>query len=127
TGGALTAQVQIRTLEQKQAVAEYARTALKAVGDVENSLAAAKSLSERAELLEQAVGDQKRVRDLIESSYRVGRADLRAVEQQEISVHNAQLDLLRVRTDQLIQRVNLHLALGGSFEHPAPPTVAQQN
>ena len=39
-GGALKAQVEIRTAEQKQAVAEYARVALRAFSDVENALAA---------------------------------------------------------------------------------------
>jgi outer membrane protein TolC len=35
-GGALKTQVEIRTLEQKEAVAQYARLALRALGDVEN-------------------------------------------------------------------------------------------
>jgi hypothetical protein len=28
--------------------------------------------------------------------------------------------LLRVQSEQLVQRVNLHLALGGSFAEPSP-------
>jgi NodT family efflux transporter outer membrane factor (OMF) lipoprotein len=127
TGGALTAQVEIRTLEQKEAVAQYARIALRALGDVETALAASHSLATQADLLAQVVAEQKKARDLLQSSYRVGRADLRSIEQQELSLHAARLDALRVQTDQLIQRVNLHLALGGSFEHPVPPTLAQKN
>jgi hypothetical protein len=34
---------------------------------------------------------------------------------------DARIALLGVRAEQLSQRVNLHLALGGSFEAPPPP------
>ena len=38
---------------------------------------------------------------------------------------DARIALLAVRAEQLAQRVNLHLALGGSFEpSPATPTPA---
>jgi outer membrane protein TolC len=46
----------------------------------------------------------------------VGKTDLRSVQQQHLNVYAARLSLLRVQSDQLAQRVNLHLALGGSFE-----------
>jgi outer membrane protein, multidrug efflux system len=117
-GGALTAQVQIRTLEQKEAVADYARIALRALGDVENALAASESLATRADLLSRSVAEQTRALELTQTRFRVGRADRRAVEQQQLSVHSARVALLNVRSDELAQRVNLHLALGGSFETP---------
>jgi NodT family efflux transporter outer membrane factor (OMF) lipoprotein len=118
-GGALQAQVEIRTVEQKEAVAQYASLALRALGDVENALAAGKTLAERDQLLQRIVTDNQRLLDLIQTSYRVGRADLRAVQQQQISLHAAKLALLRVQGEQLAQRANLHLALGGSFAAPA--------
>jgi multidrug efflux system outer membrane protein len=123
TGGGLEAQVEIRTAEQKEAVAQYARTALRAIGDVENALAAAQALAERETLLQQVVAENRRALTLTQSAYRVGRLDLRSVEQQQLSVHAARIALLRVQSEQLTQRVNLHLALGGSFEmrRPAPP------
>lgn len=117
-GGALKTQVAIRTLEQKQAVAEYARMALRALGDVENGLAAAQTLAERRGYLEQAVAENQRALTLTQASYRVGRTDLRAVQQQQLSLHAARLTLLRVQSEQLSERVNLHLALGGSFGQP---------
>jgi multidrug efflux system outer membrane protein len=120
-GGALQAKVQIRTLEQKEAVADYARVALRALGEVENALAASASLATRAALLADSVNEQTRALELTETSFRVGRADRRAVEQQRISVQNARMALHNVRTDELAGRVNLHLALGGSFAPPATP------
>jgi multidrug efflux system outer membrane protein len=137
TGGALATQVEIRTLEQKEAIAQYARTALSALGDVESALAAAQSLAEREATLWRVLTDQERVLELSQTSYRVGIGDLRAVQQQQVNVHAARLALLRVQSEALTQRVNLHLALGGSFEaltepspnestHPEPKATAQK-
>jgi len=115
-GGALQAQVEIKTLEQKEAVADYARMALRAIGDVENALAAGKTLDEREQLLQATVTDNQRALELTQTSYRVGKSDLRAAEQQHLNVYATRLALLRVQSEQLAQRVNLHLALGGSFK-----------
>src|SRR5512139_300464 len=115
-GGALQAQVEIKTLEQKAAGADYARMALRAIGDVENALAAGKALDERGRILQATVADNQRALELTETSYRVGRSDLRAVQQQQLGVYAARVALLRVQSEQLAQRVNLHLALGGSFQ-----------
>jgi outer membrane protein, multidrug efflux system len=122
-GGGLKTQVVIRTLEQKEAIAQYARMALRALGDVESALAATQTLAERETMLRQVLTDHERVLELARTNYRVGSGDLRAVQQQQVNVHSAQLALLRVQSEQLAQRVNLHLALGGSFEAP-PPTTA---
>lgn len=115
-GGALKTQVKIRTLEQKESVAQYARLALRALGDVENTLAAGNTLAERDQLLQRTLADNQRALSLAKTSYRVGRGDLRAVQQQSLNVYAAQLALLRVQSEQLTQRANLHLVLGGSFE-----------
>jgi outer membrane protein, multidrug efflux system len=115
-GGALRTQVSIRTLEQKEAVAEYARLALRALGDVENAVAATQTLAAREQLLQRVVSDNRRALELAGSSYRTGKTDLRPVQRQQLNVYSAQLALLRVQSEQLAQRANLHLALGGSFE-----------
>jgi outer membrane protein TolC len=115
-GGELQAQAEIRTLEQKEAVADYARMALRALGDVENALSAEKTLAERDQVLQKTVDDNQRALELTETSYRVGKTDLRAVQQQQLDLYTAKLALLRVQSEQLAQRVNLHLALGGSFQ-----------
>jgi outer membrane protein TolC len=124
-GGELQTQVEIRTLEQKEAVADYARMALRALADVENSLAASEALADRQDLLEQALADNQRALDLARTSYRIGRSDLRAVEQQQINLLSARQALLRVQSERLSERTNLHLALGGSFE-PVPETAAEE-
>lgn len=115
TGGGLEAQVELFSAQQREAVAQYARLALRAIGDVEESLARGRTLAERAELLQAVSADQQRALDLAQTAYRVGKQDLRSVEQQQLSLYATRVNLLRVRGDQLSQRVALHLALGGSF------------
>jgi len=115
TGGALQGQVEVRTAEQKQALAEYGRIGARAFGEVENALSSAFVLEDREAILTQAVVDNARVLELANVRYRVGVGDLRAVQQQSLALHAARTALLRVRVERLVQRVNLHLALGGSF------------
>ena len=115
-GGALRAQVQLRTAEQEEAMAGYVQTALKAFGDVESALSSEFALQERELILDAAVIDAERAVELAETRYRVGSGDLRAVEQQQLTYHSTRMNLLRVRSERRVQRVNLHLALGGSFE-----------
>ena len=120
-GGALRAQVRIRNLQQEEALAAYAGTALRALNDVENAIAAGRALDTRVRNLSDAYNEQQRAFELTETSLRVGRSDRRALEQQRLNAANARVALLAVRAEQLAQRVNLHLALGGSFETPPPP------
>jgi len=127
TGGALQAQVAIKTIEQKEAVADYARLALRALGDVENILAASAALDERQHMLEQALVDHQHALELIQSSEKVGRTDQRSIRSQQLNRDAALLTLLRVQSEQLTQRVNLHLALGGSFQHPVPAGTQASN
>jgi outer membrane protein TolC len=111
----LQAQVELATAQQREAVALYARLALRAIGDVEESLALSRVLVEREALLKAISADQQRALDLAQTAYRVGKQDLRSVEQQAISLYATRVNLLRVQGEQLNQRVGLHLALGGSF------------
>lgn len=125
-GGALQAQVDIRTAEQKEAVAYYARIAQRSFGEVENALAAENALRDRDAILGANIIDNARALELAQIQYRVGSADLRAVEQSQIALYSARIALLRVQTERLAQRVNLHLALGGGFDLPAMAPLAAQ-
>jgi len=49
---------------------------------------------------------------------------MRYVTQRQLALNSTQAALIQVQTEQRVQRVNLHLALGGSFApRPAPPTT----
>ena len=115
-GGQLQAQVEIRTAEQKQAVAEYGRIGARAFGEVESALAATFTLEERETILKEAVTENTRALEFANVRYRVGAGDMRAVQAQALAVSASRTALLRVQVERLVQRVNLHLALGGNFE-----------
>jgi NodT family efflux transporter outer membrane factor (OMF) lipoprotein len=114
-GGALAAQVELRTVEQQAAVAQYASTGLKAFGEVEDALAAEAAAADRVTILESQVRDRGRALELEEVRYRVGNADLRSVTQQQLSLYASRSTLLRMQSERLAQRVALYLALGGDF------------
>jgi NodT family efflux transporter outer membrane factor (OMF) lipoprotein len=114
-GYALEAQVDIRTAEQKLAVAEYGRVGVRAFNEVESALSSGFAADEREAILARSVASNVRTVDLAQVRYRVGSGDLRAVLQQNVALYGARTALLHVQTERLVQRVNLHLALGGSF------------
>lgn len=118
-GGELKATVDLRTAQQKEAMADYARIALRAFSEVENALAADEVLREREAFLAQAVADHARALELEEARYRIGSRDLRTVARQQLALYEARMTLLRVQRERRVQRVNLHLALGGDFSAPA--------
>jgi outer membrane protein, multidrug efflux system len=123
-GGALRAQVDIRTAEQKEAVAYYARIAQRSFSEVENAMAAENALRDRDAILGANITDNARALELVQIQFRVGSADLRAVEQRQLALYTARSTRLRVQTEQLAQRINLYLALGGGFDLPAMEPVA---
>ncbi len=125
-GGALRAQVDIRTAEQKEAVANYARTAQRSFAEVENALAAENALRDRDAILGANITDNARALELAQIQFRVGSVDQRAVEQRQLALYTARISLLRVQTERRAQRVNLYLALGGGFDLPAMAPVAAQ-
>jgi multidrug efflux system outer membrane protein len=120
-GGALKRQVEIRTAEQKQAVAEYAAVGLRAFGEVEGALAAEIASREREQILTQVLSDSQQALGVVQTQFRVGSTDLRFVEQRQLTLNASRSALIRVQAEQRVQRVNLYLALGGSFELPPPP------
>lgn len=124
-GGALKTQVEIRTAEQKQAVAAYASVGLRAFSEVEDALSAEFAAREREQILTQARADNQRAADIVRTQFKVGSTDLRYVTQRELALNATESALIRVQAEQRVQRVNLHLALGGSFE-PRPQQQQQQ-
>jgi multidrug efflux system outer membrane protein len=122
-GGLLQSQVDARTAEQRAAIADYGKVGTRVFGEVEGALSAGFADADREAILARSVRENARALELAGVRYRVGSADLRTVQQQQIDLASARAALLRVQADRLVQRVNLHLALGGSFD-PRPPAVA---
>jgi len=124
TGGALTGQVRLRTAEQKQAVADYTRRALVALGEVEDALTADQVLAARDALLGQALAANTQANGQVRESWRIGKSDQRAVYAQEMDTLAARSALLGVQRERLMRRVDLYLALGGDYAGPAAASDA---
>ena len=122
-GYALEAQVDIRNAEQKVAIADYGRVAQRAFGEVEAALSGALTADEREVILARSVTSNARTLELANVRFTVGSGDLRAVLQQNVALYGARTALLQAQTDRLVQRINLYLALGGSFEPDVTPAV----
>jgi outer membrane protein, multidrug efflux system len=123
-GWALQANVEIRTAEQKIAIADYGRVASRAFSEVESALSAAFAADERERILGSAVASNARAVELAQTRLRVGSGDQRAVLQQSVALYAARTSLVKVQAERLVQRVNLNLALGGSFDSRPPPPAA---
>ena len=124
-GGVLQAQVEVRSAEQKQAAAEYARVAKRSFSEVENALGAEVVLRDRDAILGASITDNERALALAKIQYRIGKIDLRVVEQRQLALYAARTTQLRVQAERLAQRANLYLALGGGFDAAqATPTAA---
>jgi NodT family efflux transporter outer membrane factor (OMF) lipoprotein len=115
TGGAIEAQIDIATANQKSAIASYANKALKAFQEVENALSAEKNLLKRYKLLQITEREYNIAYKMTVERYRIGESsvlDIIIVQGQWIT---AEIARVQVAKKLLINRINLHLALGGSF------------
>jgi outer membrane protein TolC len=123
-GGYLQAQVEAKTAEQKAAIADYGKTTLKAYGEVESALSASLADADREQILARSERSNARALELANVRFKVGSGDLRGVQQQQLALYAAQVALIGVQSDRLVQRVNLHLALGGGFDQATPVAAA---
>ena len=119
TGGALEAQVQLATADQKTALALYGQAALRAFGEVESTLANEQLLADQQRLFESVLAQDTEALRIDRLRFDIGATDLLHVLQLQARQISSQFDLIGVRNDRLANRVALHLALGGGFT-PAP-------
>jgi NodT family efflux transporter outer membrane factor (OMF) lipoprotein len=115
TGGALEGQIDVANADQKAAVAAYGTTVLKAFEEVETSLTNEDLFAQREGFLVSAVDNNFKAYELALAQYDVGKIDLLSVLQMQSRWLGARVGLIRIKNERLAQRVNLHLALGGSF------------
>src|SRR5262249_36980738 len=108
----------IRTAEQKLAIADYGRIGARAFNEVESALSSSFAADEREIILIRAVDRNARTLELAQVRYRVGSGDLRAVLQQNVALYGARTNLVHVQSDRRIQRVNLYLSVGGALVPP---------
>jgi len=115
-GGALRAQVQIASEEQAQAVSSYGSVVLKAFKEVEDAIATEGSLDKRLQFEQRALVDSTMAVQLATVQYQAGRRDLLWVEQLQTEQLAVEERVIQMRNARIANRIQLHLALGGSFD-----------
>lgn len=115
TGGALEAQLEIATADQQAAIAAFGATVLQALEQVEAGLTNEALLQRRENYISQSVNNNKQAYNIALKQYDVGQIDLFSVLQMQTRWLGARTSLIRVKNARLTERIDLHLALGGSF------------
>jgi multidrug efflux system outer membrane protein len=125
-GGALRAQVEITTAQEAQAVANYGAAALTAFREVENAIANERSLVERLEWQQQALESRIDAVRIATIQFKNGRKDLLWVSALQSEQLATEASVLKLTASQRVNRIQLHLALGGSFD-AVPAAAAAAN
>jgi NodT family efflux transporter outer membrane factor (OMF) lipoprotein len=123
-GGRLRAQYRGTEAVLDQAVADYDDTVVRAVHQAADQLSLIESLSSE-------LGQQHESLDAAEEAYRLAEERYRAGLAGYLTVLNAETEVLSERRQQVdlsaslaVARVSLLLAVGGSYQSPAPQSVA---
>jgi outer membrane protein, multidrug efflux system len=121
-GGATLAQIKIATAQQEQSIAHFGGVALRAFDEVEVALTNERLLAERLPHTENALLNHAEAVRVANLKYTAGTMDFLSVLQLEGGQIQSQANLIKLRNTQLSNRINLHLALGGSFDR-SPATT----
>lgn len=106
----------IATAEQEQALAAYGQAALDAFSELETNLDQGVVVAQRAVDLEEAAREAEKAFRIASLRYEEGEEDLLSVLTIQQRVINTKSALSSVERLLLEQRINLNLALGGSWE-----------
>ena len=116
TGGALRAKVEIANARQQEAVAAYGAVALTAFREVENGLMNEGLLAQRLEFDRNVLQDRSEAVRIGRLKYDAGAIDLLSLLQLQTAQILSQVQVVKMRNARLANRIDLHLALGGSFD-----------
>ena len=115
-GGRRKQQVKITKAEQKEALALYKKDALNAFGEVENALDQDNVLQKRLKQLKEYVNESDKAYKVMKVRFKEGDVEFLDVLNVQQKVIDAKASEIAVNSMLLTQRVNLYLALGGSWE-----------
>ena len=115
-GGRRREAVEIATAEQEQALAAYGQAALNAFSELESNLDQGTVIAQREVDLEVAARESEKAFRIASLRYEEGEEDLLSVLTIQQRVISAKSALSSVERLLLEQRINLNLALGGSWD-----------
>ena len=92
--------------------------------EVESGLNNERLLAEREQFLTAAAAEYSAALGIARTRYDAGRISILDVLQMQGRTNVSQSALIAVQHSRLAQRIDLHLALGGSFETPLPEATS---
>lgn len=116
TGGRVRSEIRVRESRHREALSALHQTVLNAFGEVEQGLANEQWLLQREQEIREARDLARDAAQAAEDDYREGNGDvltLFAAQTRRIQLESQYVTLRRLR---MVNRVDLHLALGGGFE-----------
>ena len=113
TGGRVRGQIDAATARRDQAEAEFQQSILRAMEDVENSLAGYGRDQQERERLAAAVVAEARAVDLADSRYRAGLDSFLAVLDAQRTLRDGEDRLTAAETSVAVSAISLYKALGG--------------
>ena len=124
-GGRLIAQVDIAEGQQDEALHGYVETALNALAEVESLLAVDNVLERRESSLDASANAAEQAIEVSYNRYQQGIDPFLNVLESQQRALDGRSAYISARHARIENRIALHLALGGGFEHypitPAPP------
>ena len=124
-GGRLLAQIRLDEAGREELVYFYAETALEAFREVETALAAESFLKAEVAALTTASTESRRAEELGLGEFEQGLVEIITLLESQRRAFEAESVLLDARLELLTNRIDLHLALGGDFDH-LPPLAASE-
>jgi len=116
----LSAAVERAKAVAEERLASYGQTALDAFREVETALAAEEFLNQRVVNLDESATQSIAAEDSAWERYQRGLVDIITVLDSQRRAFEARQALISARSNRLVNRVNLYLALGGDFDSPRP-------
>ena len=114
-GGRLAGNVDLQKGRQDELLQNYRRAVIASFSDVETSLSAIRTTTQREQLQRAVVSASQRAFDISEQRLREGTIDLITVLQTQQSLFTAQDALIQARLARLQAVVSLYQALGGGW------------
>ncbi len=114
-GGSLIGQYRYSQARYSELLANYHKTVITALGNVENALIAAQQSAEQQQRQAEAVSKATRAYEFSQAQFHAGTVNIITVLNTETALFTAQDQLVQVRFSHLQALVNLYNALGGGW------------
>lgn len=114
-GGEITANIQIQTEQEKQALLAYESTVLAALSEVENALISVQRTAERLTILARALTAAREAQQLAAQRYSAGDVDLLTVLEAQRTLLSVEVEQVSTRGSQANAHIQLYKALGGGW------------